>query len=158
MAADSIVYLFDVDNTLLDNDAVARDLRAPPDRAVRRRPAAALLGDLRAAPHRARLRRLPRRAAALPRRPSARRAHARDVRCLIDYPFADRLYPRALDVVARVRARGRPVILSDGDVVFQPRKIERSGLWEAFDGDVLVYIHKEQMLDDVERRYPASAT
>jgi hypothetical protein len=47
------------------------------------------------------------------------------------------------------------VILSDGDVVFQPRKIRRSGLWDAFHGDVLVYIHKEQELDDVERRYPA---
>ena len=74
---------------------------------------------------------------------------------LIDYPFAERVYPRALDVVARVRDRGRPVILTDGDVVFQPRKIRRSGLWDAFNGDVLVYIHKELELQDVERRYPA---
>jgi FMN phosphatase YigB (HAD superfamily) len=74
---------------------------------------------------------------------------------LVDYPFAERLYPKALDVVERTRAHGRPVILSDGDVVFQPRKIRRSGLWDAFRGDVLVYIHKELELADVERRYPA---
>jgi FMN phosphatase YigB (HAD superfamily) len=74
---------------------------------------------------------------------------------LLHYPFASRLYPGALDAVRSLRARGRTVILSDGDVVFQPRKIERSGLWEAVEGEVLVYIHKEQMLDDVERRYPA---
>ena len=74
---------------------------------------------------------------------------------LLHYPFASRLYPGALDAIRALRARGRTVILSDGDVVFQPRKIERSGLWEAVDGEVLVYIHKEQMLDDVERRYPA---
>src|SRR5213075_3162460 len=74
---------------------------------------------------------------------------------LLHYPFASRLYPRALDAIAALRARGRTVILSDGDVVFQPRKIERAGLWAAVDGEVLVYIHKEQMLDDVERRYPA---
>ena len=74
---------------------------------------------------------------------------------LLHYPFADRLYPRALDVVSRLRRVGQVVILSDGDVVFQPRKVERSGLWAAVEGEVLIYIHKEQMLDDVERRYPA---
>ena len=73
----------------------------------------------------------------------------------LHYPFADRVYPGAVDVIRRLGDRGRPVILSDGDVVFQPRKIERSGLWEAVDGHVLIYIHKEQMLDDVERRYPS---
>ena len=75
---------------------------------------------------------------------------------LLHYPFADRLYPNALDVVAALRQRGRVVIVSDGDVVFQPRKVEQSGLWEAVDGNVLIYIHKEQMLDDVEQRYPAA--
>ena len=74
---------------------------------------------------------------------------------LIDYPFANRLYPGSLDVIEHVKRWGPVVILSDGDVVFQPRKIERSGLFEAVDGNVLIYIHKEQELDDVERRYPA---
>jgi FMN phosphatase YigB (HAD superfamily) len=74
---------------------------------------------------------------------------------LIDYPFASRLYPGALDVVRYLRTKGLTVILSDGDVVFQPRKIERSGLWAAVDGRVLIYIHKEDMLDAVAERYPA---
>jgi FMN phosphatase YigB (HAD superfamily) len=74
---------------------------------------------------------------------------------LVDYPFANRLYPGALDVLERFRAWGPTVILTDGDVVFQPRKAERSGIWEAVDGHVLIYIHKEEALDDVERRYPA---
>ncbi|HUX86323.1 MAG TPA: HAD family hydrolase, partial [Chloroflexota bacterium] len=74
---------------------------------------------------------------------------------LIDYPFANRLYPGALDVIDRLGNSGPTVILTDGDVVFQPRKVERSGLWEAVEGRVLIYIHKEQMLDDVAQRYPA---
>jgi hypothetical protein len=74
---------------------------------------------------------------------------------LVDYPFADRLYPGSLAALAHVRPWGETVILSDGDVVFQPRKIQRSGLWEAVEGRVLIYIHKEQMLADVERHYPA---
>ena len=74
---------------------------------------------------------------------------------LVDYPFADRLYPGALDAVRHVQQWGTPVILSDGDAVFQPRKVERSGLWNEFDGRVLIYIHKEEELDDVERLYPA---
>ena len=74
---------------------------------------------------------------------------------LLHYPFADRVYPGALAAIARLRARGPVVILSDGDVVFQPRKIERSGLWAAVEGRVLIYIHKEEMLADVEQRYPA---
>jgi hypothetical protein len=74
---------------------------------------------------------------------------------LVDYPFADRPYPGALNVVKQVQQWGTTVILSDGDAVFQPRKVERSGLWQAFDNRVLIYIHKEQELDDVERLYPA---
>ena len=74
---------------------------------------------------------------------------------LLAYPFADRVYPGAFDVIRHLRSRGLVVVLSDGDVVFQPRKVERSGLWAAVDGRVLIYIHKEQMLDDVERRFPA---
>jgi len=74
---------------------------------------------------------------------------------LVDYPFANRLYPGSLDVLEQVHGWGPAVILSDGDVVFQPRKVQRSGLWEAVEGRVLIYIHKEQMLDDVEAHYPA---
>ena len=74
---------------------------------------------------------------------------------LVDYPFAERVYPQALEVVAHLGRRGTTVILSDGDVVFQPRKVQCAGLWDAVEGRVLIYIHKEQMLDAVERRYPA---
>ena len=74
---------------------------------------------------------------------------------LMDYPFGDRLYPKALEVVHRFRSRGISVILSDGDAALQPRKIERAGLWSAFADNVLIYVHKEQALDDVERLYPA---
>ena len=74
---------------------------------------------------------------------------------LIDYPFANRLYPNSLDAIDHVKKFGTPVILSDGDVVFQPRKVERSGLLEAVDGNALIYVHKEKELDDVEKRYPA---
>src|SRR5262249_1572296 len=74
---------------------------------------------------------------------------------LVDYPFASRLYPGALDALKQLRAWGPTVILSDGDVVFQPRKVQRSGIWQGGDGHVLIYIHKEQELTDVERRYPA---
>jgi hypothetical protein len=76
-------------------------------------------------------------------------------RFLVNYPFANRLFPNALDVLGHVRQWGEPVILSDGDAVFQPRKIDRSGLFEEVKGKVLIYIHKEHELEDVERRYPA---
>jgi len=74
---------------------------------------------------------------------------------LVDYPFVERLYPGALDAIKHVQQWGTPVILSDGDAVFQPRKVERSGLWKAFDSRVLIYIHKEEELDDVQRLHPA---
>jgi FMN phosphatase YigB (HAD superfamily) len=74
---------------------------------------------------------------------------------LLDYPFADRLYPRALDVLAGLRVAGPTVVLTDGDAVFQPHKVARAGLRDAVGGDVLVYVHKEDELDDVERRYPS---
>jgi FMN phosphatase YigB (HAD superfamily) len=74
---------------------------------------------------------------------------------LVDYPFAERLYPAALDVLARLATWGPTIILSDGDVVFQPRKVQQSGLWDAVQGRVLIYVHKEEMLADVERLYPA---
>jgi len=150
-----IVFLFDVDNTLLDNDHVQRDLGAhltaeygqeAHDRYW------ALFEDLRrtlgyadylGALQRYRLEDL--------HNPKVLRI----ANWLVDYPFADRLYPRAMEVVGHVAAWGPCVILSDGDAAFQPRKVERSGLWQAFDDNVLIYVHKEQALDDVERLYPA---
>lgn len=74
---------------------------------------------------------------------------------LLDYPFASRLYDGALDVLAHLRTLGLTVILSDGDAVFQPRKLQRSGLWDAVDGRVMIPIHKERMLGAVATRYPA---
>jgi FMN phosphatase YigB (HAD superfamily) len=151
----STVYLLDVDNTLLDNDAVTDDLR----RHLRERFGADCeqrywdifeehRRDLGYADYLGALQRF--------RVERPRDPHILGVSIyLLHYPFADRLYPGALGAIAHLRQRGAVVILSDGDVVFQPRKVERSGLWAAVDGHVLIYIHKEQMLDDVERRYPA---
>jgi len=150
-----IAFLVDVDNTLLDNDAVIADLRRHlndrfgPDCERRYWE---IFEELRAqlgyADYLGALQRY-------------RLEHPREPRVLeialylLQYPFADRVYPGALDAVARLSARGPVVVLSDGDVVFQPRKVERSGLWAAVEGRVLIYIHKEEMLDDVELRYPA---
>ena len=154
-AADT-VFLFDVDNTLLDNDGVAADLRRyltdefGAERQQRYWDEFELLREeLGYADYLGALQRF-------------RLAYPHDTHLLalsewlIDYPFEARVYPGALELVASLRERGRPVILSDGDVVFQPRKVRRSGLWEAFGGDVLIYVHKERELDDVERRYPAA--
>jgi FMN phosphatase YigB (HAD superfamily) len=149
------VFLLDVDNTLLDNDAVISDLRrhiveafGPECESRYWQIFEQLRDELGYADYLGALQRY-------------RVEHPRDIDVLrvslylLHYPFSSRVYPGALDAVRALRARGRTVILSDGDVVFQPRKIERSGLWGAVEGEVLVYIHKEQMLDDVERRYPA---
>jgi len=149
------VFLLDVDNTLLDNDAVIADLRRHLVEAFGaecERRYWEIFEQLRAelgyADYLGALQRY--------RVERPREMHVLQISLfLLHYPFASRLYPGALDAIRALRARGRTVILSDGDVVFQPRKIERSGLWEAVDSEVLVYIHKEQMLDDVERRYPA---
>jgi FMN phosphatase YigB (HAD superfamily) len=150
-----VVFLFDVDNTLVDNDRVQAHLKehlaqtygdATRDRYW------AILEELReelgyvdylGALERYRVEAL--------HRPEVLRMSS----WLVDYPFADRLYPGALDAVKHVQQWGTHVILSDGDAVFQPRKVERSGLWRAFDGRVLIYIHKEEELDDVARLYPA---
>jgi len=152
---DEIVFLFDVDNTLVDNDRVQDDLSAHLAEcygdAVRDRYWAIfeeLRGELGYADYLGALERY-------------RIEDLHEPRLLlmsswlVDYPFADRLYPGALDAVRHVRKWGRPVVLSDGDAVFQPRKVERSGLWKAFDGAILIYIHKEDELADVERLYPA---
>jgi len=74
----------------------------------------------------------------------------------LEYPFASLVYPGALAAVAHLKSLGTPVVLSDGDVVFQPRKIQRSGIWDAVSGRVLIYLHKERVLDHVQRRYPAA--
>lgn len=150
-----VVFLFDVDNTLLDNDRVTADLRAHLTREVgeeRQRRYWAIFEELRGELGYADyLGALQRYRVEHPRDP-----HLLTVsRYLLDYPFANRLYPGSLDAIEHVRPWGRPVILSDGDVVFQPRKVERSGLMEAMRGDVLIYVHKERELDDVEARYPA---
>jgi len=155
MTVSPIVFLVDVDNTLLDNDEIQNDLRNHLERefgpACRDRYWTILEQLFTELGYRDYLGALQR----------YRVEHPRDIHLLsmssflVDYPFADRLYPTALDVLKRLRDWGQTVILSDGDVVFQPRKVERSGLSGAVDGHVLIYIHKEAMLDDVERRYPA---
>jgi FMN phosphatase YigB (HAD superfamily) len=150
-----VVFLFDVDNTLLDNDRVQQDLSdhltANYGQDARDR-YWGLFEDLRSSMGYAdylgalqlyRLEDL--------HNPKILRI----ANWLADYPFADRLYPGALDVVRHVSSWGPTVILSDGDAAFQPRKVERSGLWRAFADNVLIYVHKEQVLDDVERLYPA---
>jgi FMN phosphatase YigB (HAD superfamily) len=155
MAASGLVCLLDVDNTLLDNDRVTADLR----RFLEREVGAArtirywelfeeLREELGYADYLGALQRY-------------RMEHPRDPHLLhlseylIDYPFANRLYPESLDVVEYLRTFANVAILSDGDVVFQPRKVERSGLRSAVDDNVLIYVHKEQELADVERRFPA---
>jgi FMN phosphatase YigB (HAD superfamily) len=153
--AHDIVFLFDCDNTLLDNDRVQADLRAHLEQQFGTGSCdrywhifEALRIELGYADYLGALQRY-------------RLAAECDTRLLqmssflVDYPFHERLYAGALDALAHCRKWGPSVILSDGDVVFQPRKIQRSGLWDAVDGRVLIYIHKEQMLDDMQRQYPA---
>jgi FMN phosphatase YigB (HAD superfamily) len=150
-----LVFLFDVDNTLLDNDQVIADLRRYLTGAIG--PASTehyfkLFEQLRAElGHADYLGALQRYRLAYPRDPCLLAISS----YLVNYPFANRLYPGSLDVLKRFGAYGPTVILTDGDVVFQPRKIERSGLGTAVGDRVLVYIHKEQELDDVAARFPA---
>jgi len=150
-----VVTLFDVDNTLLDNDRVVADLMRYMTQQLgedRQRHYWDLFEGLRSELGYADyLGALQRYRAAYPRD-----THVLSVSSfLIDYPFANRLFPQSLDVVDRARTWGPVAVLSDGDVVFQPRKISRSGLLDSVRGNVLIYVHKEQELDDVERRYPA---
>jgi FMN phosphatase YigB (HAD superfamily) len=150
-----LVFLFDVDNTLLDNDRVTTDLKNYLEREVGRERELhyweifeQLRSELGYADY---LGALQRYRIEYPRDP-----HLLTVsKFLINYPFANRLFPNSLDVIEYVKQWGPAVILSDGDVVFQPRKVERSGLFDAVDRNVLIYVHKEQELDDVEARYPA---
>jgi len=150
-----IVFLVDVDNTLLDNDSVQQDLKDHLERSYGHhardrywRILEDLFSELGYRDYLGALQRF-------------RTEHPLEVELLsmsaylIDYPFASRLFPSALTVLRRLKGLGPTVILSDGDVVFQPRKVERAGLSDAVDGRVLIYIHKEEALDDVERRFPA---
>jgi len=149
------VFLLDVDNTLLDNDVVIEDLHRHLGRAFGAECQQRywdLFEELRTelgyADYLGALQRY--------RLEHPREPHLLEISLfLLHYPFADRVYPGAFDVIRRLLGRGRAVILTDGDVVFQPRKVERSGLWAAVEGEVLIYVHKEQMLDEVERRHPA---
>ena len=149
------VFLLDVDNTLLDNDHVIADLMRHLEREVGRERGQRywvlfeqLREELGYADY---LGALQRYRLEYPRDP-----HLLVVSSfLVNYPFANRLYPNSLDVVERIKQWGEAVILTDGDVVFQPRKVERSGLFEAVDGNVLIYVHKERELEDIEQRYPA---
>lgn len=152
----STVLFFDVDNTLLDNDRVAEDLK----RYLTNKVGEAceqryweifeqLRTELGYADY---LGALQRYRVERPRDPKLLAVS----HFMVNYPFANRLFPESLDAVEYAQRLGRAVILSDGDVVFQPLKVDRSGLYEIFEGQVLIYIHKEQELDDVEARYPAA--
>jgi FMN phosphatase YigB (HAD superfamily) len=151
-----VVTLFDVDNTLLDNDRVVADLMRYMDRELGHERQQdywtifeALRVELGYADYLGALQRY--------RARHPRDSHVLTVsQFLVNYPFANRLFPESLDVVDRARVGGPAVIVSDGDVVFQPRKIERSGLMEAVHRNILIYVHKERELDDVEQRYPAA--
>jgi FMN phosphatase YigB (HAD superfamily) len=156
LPADSVVFLLDVDNTLLDNDRFAVDLGARLEHgfgAAERDRYWATFTRLREQ-----------------RGYADYLAAAQEWRTglednqdllqisafLLEYPFAERLYPRALEAIAHLHTLGTPVVLSDGDVIFQPRKIQHAGIWEAVEGRVLIYVHKEKMLQAMERHYPAT--
>jgi FMN phosphatase YigB (HAD superfamily) len=151
----AVVFLFDVDNTLLDNDHVSADLKNYLTTRVgeeHQRRYWALFEELRAELGYADyLGALQRYRIECPRDPNLLAISE----FLIEYPFANRLFPNSLDALTHVAQWGQPVILSDGDVVFQPRKIRRAGIFDAVNGNVLIYVHKEHELDDVQRRYPA---
>lgn len=156
MTIESVVFLIDVDNTLLDNDRIIEDLKDHLTREVGASCAErywAIFEDLRDelgyADYLGALQRY--------RRDSPDDQRVLEVSSfLLGYPFAERLYPQALETLAHLRNWGPTVIVTDGDVVFQPHKVEHSGLFDAVNGKVLVYVHKEQQLPDIERRYPAS--
>jgi FMN phosphatase YigB (HAD superfamily) len=155
MPDNNLVFLFDVDNTLLDNDRVTADLKRHLEATVGLKRQQRyweffeqLRSELGYADY---LGALQRYRIEYPRDPGLLTVS----HFLVNYPFATRLYPDSLDAVEHVKPWGKPVVLSDGDVVFQPLKVERSGIFEAFGGNVLIYIHKEKELDDVELRFPA---
>ena len=151
-----LAFLIDVDNTLLDNDRVTADLRRYLTQEIGPKATERyfeifeeLREELGYADYLGALQRY--------RNENPCDPHVLYVsHYLVDYPFANRLYPEALDVIDRLKEFGPVIILSDGDVVFQPRKVDRSGLWSAVAGNVLIYVHKEQELGDVQERFPAA--
>ena len=151
-----VVFLVDVDDTLIENDRIQDDIQRHLEReygaAARERYWAIQEELMTELGYRDYLGALQRYRVEHPFQPHLNLMAS----FLVDYPFANRLYPESLDAVQHAQSLGRAVILSDGDVVFQPLKVDRSGLREAFNGQVLIYIHKELELDDVEAKYPAS--
>jgi FMN phosphatase YigB (HAD superfamily) len=156
LTGDDVVFLLDVDNTLLDNDRFAADLGARLQRDFGADEQArywAIFGRLR-------------EQLGLADYLGALQAFRTGLdddpamlgmsEFLLEYPFAALLFPRALEAVSHLNSLGRPVVLSDGDIVFQPRKIQRSGIWHAVGGEVMIYLHKERVLDHMQRRYPAA--
>lgn len=150
-----LVFLFDCDNTLLDNDRVQADLRAHLETEFGVQESQrywslyeALRSEVGYADY----------LGAMQRFRLGMKSDRRVLQLaafLLDYPFESRVYPGALAAIAHCRRRGPTVILSDGDIVLQPRKLRRSGLWDAVEGRVLIYVHKEHMLDDMALRFPA---
>jgi FMN phosphatase YigB (HAD superfamily) len=154
--SDDVIFLLDVDNTLLDNDRFAADLGdrleqafGPSERARFWTIFARLREQLGLADYLGSLQMF---RAGLDDHPELLAMSE----FLLEYPFAARLFPRALEAVGHLRGLGRPVVLSDGDIVFQPRKIQRAGIWDAVDGQVMIYLHKERVLDHMRLRYPAN--
>lgn len=152
---DELVFLLDVDNTLLDNDRFAADLGDRLEQAFGTSERArywAIFAELREryglADYLASLQAF---RTGLDDHPELLAMSE----YLLDYPFAARLFPRALDAIAHISTLGLPVVLSDGDIVFQPRKIQRAGIWDAVEGRVMIYLHKERVLDHMLQRYPA---
>jgi FMN phosphatase YigB (HAD superfamily) len=155
LSADEVVFLLDVDNTLLDNDRFAADLGERLEAAFGASERArywAIFGQLREQLGLADyLGSLQEFRTGLDDHPELLAMSE----FLLEYPFTARLFPRALDTVAHLRILGLPVILSDGDIVFQPRKIQRSGIWDAVEARVMIYLHKERVLDHMQQRFPA---
>ena len=150
-----VVFLLDVDNTLLDNDQFQTDLG---DRLERSFGAAERARYWKLFSIRREALGLADYLGSMQDFRAGLDDHAELLQMsefLLDYPFASRLFPGAMQAVAHLRTLGRPVVLSDGDIVFQPRKIQRSGIWSAVGGHVLIYLHKEKVLDHVQHRYPA---
>ena len=156
LKTDAVVFLLDVDNTLLDNDRFAADLGdrleqsfGPAERARYWAIFGRLREQLGLADYLASLQAF---RAGLDDHPELLAMSE----FLLEYPFAARLFPNALEATAHLHKFGRPVVLSDGDIVFQPRKIQRSGIRDAVEGRVMIYLHKERVLDHMRRRYPAN--
>jgi FMN phosphatase YigB (HAD superfamily) len=153
--AGEMVFLLDVDNTLLDNDRFTADLGSRLEQAfgaAQRDRYWQIFGDRREQLGLADyLGALQLFRSGLDDDPQLLGMS----QYLLEYPFASLVYPGALAAVAHLESLGTPVVLSDGDVVFQPRKIQHAGIWDAVAGRVLIYLHKERVLDHVQKRYPA---